>query len=670
VPDAASSILLLDDDPGVLLLQRRSLERAGYAVSGVSHADDALALLGARSFDLLVLDYRLGAAETGLDFYRRLRGMGIDRPAILVTAFSDESRAIDALRAGVRDVVPKAGDYLAYLPEAAARVLRQVRAERELAETEMLRRSQAALRESVEKFQTLADNIAQLAWMADGAGSIFWYNKRWFDYTGTTPEGMEREGWRAVIHPEHADRVLEKIARCFREGEAWEDTFPLRGRGGDYGWFLSRAAPIRNAEGGVARWFGTSTDVTDQRRLLEEREALLESERAARAEAERNARLKDEFLATLSHELRTPLNAIVGWSKLLTSRPPDPETLAKGLDVIARNARAQSQLIDDLLDMSRIVSGKLRLEMRAVDIAGVVEGALESVGPTAEAKGVALEREVEPRAGLVLGDPDRLQQVLWNLLSNAVKFTPPGGRVRVAARRSGSSVEVSVSDTGEGIRPEFLAQIFERFRQADASAARRHAGLGLGLSIVRSLVELHGGSVSASSEGEGHGATFTVRLPRTAPGEAADDGFVPPAEAGDALDLTGLRVVLVEDEEDSRDLLRRVLEGSGAQALPAASADEGLEAVRRHRPDVLLSDIGMPGQDGYDLIRRVRALPEAEGGSTPAAALTAFARPADRERALAAGFQAHLAKPVNAAAVLALVAALAGRTSAAPGPKP
>jgi PAS domain S-box-containing protein len=402
-------------------------------------------------------------------------------------------------------------------------------------------------------------------------------------------------------------------------------------------------------------------------RAAREREALLEAERAARAESERVSLMKDEFLATLSHELRTPLNAILGWAQILRSRERPDAELGEGLEVIERNTRVQAQLIEDLLDMSRIISGKLRLDVQRVDLQDVVRAAVASVRHSAEAKAIRLQVVLDPAAGPVRADPDRLQQCFWNLLSNAIKFTPRGGRIQVSLERVNSHLEVCVVDTGQGIKPEFLPHVFERFRQADGSTTRRHGGLGLGLSIVKHLVELHGGSVRAKSPGEGQGATFCIELPLMVVHPAGPDS--PPREhprgggreSGevDHPSLDGVSVLVVDDEPDARHLIRRVLEACGARVIVASTADEGLAAVRAERPDMIVSDIGMPDEDGYDFIRKVRALPAAHGGRTPAAALTAFARAEDRTRALRAGYQTHVAKPVEPTELTAVVASLA-----------
>jgi len=393
----------------------------------------------------------------------------------------------------------------------------------------------------------------------------------------------------------------------------------------------------------------------------------LKSEQHARAEAQRANRMKDEFLSTLSHELRTPLNAILGWSQFLADDGVrSPERLQKGLETIERNARAQVNLIEDLLDVSRISEGKLRLDVKPVAFAEVVEAAMATIRPAADARNINVQVVLDRNNDQVTGDPARLQQIVWNLLSNAVKFTQKGGRIQVAVERVQSHVALSVSDNGEGIRPDFLPHIFDRFRQGDQSTTRSFGGLGLGLSIVKHLVELHGGTVRAMSEGPGRGTTFVVDLPlrmrrqSEADTAAAPDG-VEPLGIG-AARLDGVTVLYVDDEPDARDLAHRVLGRHGGRVLTAGSAKAGWQSVSDHRPDVIVADIGMPEEDGYSLIRAIRALPADRGGSTPAAAVTALARPEDRRRALMAGFQTHVAKPIDMTELVAVVASLAGRT--------
>ena len=395
-----------------------------------------------------------------------------------------------------------------------------------------------------------------------------------------------------------------------------------------------------------------------------ERKRAEEEVREAYEEARAANRAKDEFLATLSHELRTPLSAIVGWTHMLRTGQLDSGTAARAIETIDRNARVQTQLISDILDVSRIVSGKLHLEVRPLELASTIAAALDTVRPSADAKGVVLVSSLEPAGMPVSGDPDRLQQVVWNLLANAIKFTPRGGRVELRLRRANTHAEVVVEDTGPGIPRAFLPHVFERFRQADGSSTRAHGGLGLGLAIVRHLVEAHGGTVRAENAAEGTGSVFTVRLPIMGhePPMLAAPADAPALTLQRSQDLEGLRVLVVDDEADTRDMVCAILKSQGAQVEVASSAAAALAALPDARPHILVSDVEMPGQDGYELIRQVRLLPGEAGGKVPAAALTAYARPEDRMRALMAGFQIHVPKPVQPAELVAVVASLAGRT--------
>jgi len=406
-------------------------------------------------------------------------------------------------------------------------------------------------------------------------------------------------------------------------------------------------------------------DITRRRQAEQERDHSLLSERTARSEAERASRMKDEFLSTLSHELRTPLNAILGWAQILRMGETSEDDTSRGLEVIERNAMVQAQLIDDLLDMSRIVSGKIRFDLKQLDMADVVEAAVESVRHAADARGIDLQAVVE-EGHCVTGDAARLQQVVWNLLTNAIKFTPRGGVVELTLGGVDSSVLLMVRDSGQGIKPEFLDFVFDRFRQADATTTRKFGGMGLGLAIVKQLVELHGGTVCASSQGEGHGATFSVTLPLSSArlerehDEPVADVTAAAAE-GDSV-LRGLKILVVDDEPDARELIRLLLRDCGATIVTAGSVDEALELFAREEPEVLISDIGMPEHDGYELIQRIRSSPMERASQIPAVAVTAFARPEDKRRALEMGFQAHVVKPVQAAELIAVVAAVSGRT--------
>ena len=447
-------------------------------------------------------------------------------------------------------------------------------------------------------------------------------------------------------------------------------------------------------EARVAERTADLTRINQALRESEERKRqLLESERAARSEAERASRLKDEFLAIVSHELRTPLNAILGWAQILIDgRSDNPEVLTQGVTSIMRNARAQAHLIEDLLDMSRIVSGKIRLNLQPVALAEIVNEAVGTVTPAARAKGVRLDCELcdggrdgggTPESPVVQGDPERLQQVVLNLLTNAVKFTPQGGEVRVSVREAAPEdptfsgfaerfAEIVVRDTGQGIQPEFLPRVFDPFRQAEPSTTRRHGGLGLGLAVVSHLVELHGGTVRAESDGEGLGSTFSVRIPM---GGAAAEGIRRTAGTGDdmgalvvpvdlAPNLDGVRLLVVEDEPDTRHAISRWLQDNGAEVVDVGSAGEALERLASDRFDVLISDIGMPGMDGYELIRELRARENASGRRLPAVAVTAFTREEDRQRVLREGYSEHVPKPVNTARLMGVLVDLAGKVSA------
>ncbi len=536
------------------------------------------------------------------------------------------------------------------------------------------RNAEETLRESATLLKAISDSTGDVIFAKDRDGRLRYANPATLALVGKPlDQVLGRTDAEFLEDKAAAARVMANDRRVMADGVAAdvEEAVPLPD--GTARVWASRKIPYRDADGTVVGLLGVSRDVTDRRLVEVEREQLLASERAARAEAERVGRAKDEFLATLSHELRTPLNAIIGWASILAgsaaTSPPDEADLKDGLETILRNARAQAQIIGDLLEMSRIIAGKIRLDVQRIELAPVVRAAADTVRPAADAKGVRLRVLLDPTGGPVGGDPNRVQQILWNLLSNAVKFTPRGGQVQVVLERVHSHIEVSVADTGEGISPEFLPFVFDRFRQADASTTRQHGGLGLGLAIVKQLVELHGGTVRVASPGAGQGSTFTIALPLTAVHApptpepqrrhpSAVDGHA--TAAVDQPKLTGLRVLVVDDEPDARAMLKRLLADCDATVRTAGSAADALAQIAAEAPDVLVSDIGMPGTDGYDLIRQVRALATAAGG-TPAVALTAYARSDDRIRAIRAGFQAHVVKPVEPAELIAVVASVANR---------
>ena len=528
------------------------------------------------------------------------------------------------------------------------------------------KRAEEALRESEKHFRLIFNQQFQFMAILSPEGVLLDVNELPLRATGIAREQVlgrlfwETPWWEGM--PEVQAEWPARLASAARSDSPVfsEDLYQA---GGGTRVADASITAVRDADGRVEFFIVQASDITERRRAEEERERLLR-------EAQEANRLKDEFLATVSHELRTPLTAILGWAHLLRGGMLEAGAAANALETIERNARSQAQLIDDLLDVSRIVTGKLRLDVVPVDPHSFIDPAVEAVRPAAEAKGVELRKVIDAGAGVVVGDPARLQQVVWNLLSNAVKFTPAGGRVELRLGRADAHVEIVVSDTGAGIDPDFLPHVFERFRQADQRTTRRHGGLGLGLSIVRHLVELHGGAVRVESAGEGAGSTFTVTLPVAPVHRSADAeervqpvacNTLPAHECPERLD--GLRVLVVDDEPDARELLATGIGQCGAEVVTASSAREALEAIAGMKFDVLISDIGMPGEDGYELIRRVRALPYEEWGATPAVALTAYARTEDRLQALRAGFEMHVSKPVELTELIVVIANLARRGS-------
>jgi PAS domain S-box-containing protein len=608
--------------------------------------------------------------------------------------------------------------------------------------------TEEALRQSEERYRMLSEAIPEMVWTTNAQGLTDYTNQRWCEYSGLTLEETVGSGWQKVLHPDDLETTIQRWQESLQNGIPFENEQRYRrASDGTYRWHLVRAYLLRDNQGNIIKWFGTCTDIHDQKQIEQQRAHLLELEQAARAEAETANRVKDQFLAILSHELRSPLNPILGWTKLLRSRKLDPTTTDRALDTIERNAKLQIQLIDDLLDVSRILRGKLSLNIAVVNLTTVIDAALQTVQLAAQTKKIQLEyippdgedrgtwgtrglRDTGTRgrgdAGnideilsaspsgfgssdstgtaktptssprpklsasddklsassiLVQGDSNRLQQVVSNLLSNAVKFTLSGGRVEVRlskepgtgdwGQREGGQggnspitnyAQITVTDTGMGIASEFLPHVFEYFRQADSSTTRKFGGLGLGLAIVRHLVELHGGVVTADSPGEGQGATFTVRLPLIEQqGESGKKDTEQQADKFTSSYLSGLRILIVDDEPDTRNFLDFCLKEYGATVTVAGSANQALTALAQSQHDLLISDIGMPEVDGYGLIEQIRAVPPEQGGNITAIALTAYAGDGDRSRLLAAGFQAHIAKPVDIDQLLLAIADLCGK---------
>jgi PAS domain S-box-containing protein len=516
----------------------------------------------------------------------------------------------------------------------------------------------AALQQSEERYRYLADLIPQLVWIANAEGSLLDVNQRWLNFTGLTLAQVQLQGWEAVVHPDDVSTLSQQWAIAQQQGADYQAEGRMRRADGVYRWHLHQAVPMKNEQGEIIKWFGTATDVEEQKQLEQQRDRVLQHEQVARAKAEQANRIKDEFLAVLSHELRSPLNPILGWTSLLRNGRLDAAKTAYAIETIERNAKLQVQLIEDLLDVSRILRGKLSLTVMQVDLNSVISAALETVQLAAEAKSLRIQTTISPDVGLISGDAGRLQQVLWNLLSNAVKFTPQAGQISLTLTQTKTHAQIQVSDTGKGINPDFLPYIFEHFRQEDGATTRKFGGLGLGLAIVRQIVELHGGLVEAESPGEGQGATFTVKLPLSKNNvwSARGDEQISTLPTPAALPLANVQVLVVDDEVDTRDLIVFVLEQAGAIVTSVSSALAALESLTHSIPDVLVSDVGMPEMDGYTLMQQVREmLPER---SLLAIALTAYAGETNQQQAVAAGFQRHISKPIEPGMLLKTISTL------------
>jgi PAS domain S-box-containing protein len=516
------------------------------------------------------------------------------------------------------------------------------------------KQAEVALKQSELNFRTLADTMPQIIWTARPDGWLDYYNQRWYEYTGMTWEQTQGWGWKPVLHPDDLQKCVDVWSESVSTGKPYQIEYRFRrASDGQYRWHLGRAFPLRNEKGEVVKWFGSNTDIDDKKRTEETLRNALQQAQAAREEAERANRIKDEFLAILSHELRTPLNPILGWAKLLKGGKLSPAKTVEALNIIERNAKLQVELIEDLLDVSRIIRGKLVLNVSNVCLESIISQALETIRLAAESKAIKIQTIFEPDVGQVIGDPVRLQQIVWNLLSNAIKFTPNGGRVNVSLKHVANNAEIEVSDTGKGIKLDFLPKIFDYFSQEDSTITRQFSGLGLGLPIVRNLVELHGGTIEANSLGIGQGATFTVRLPLvvTDPTYSLGDN----QHQDVSLDLSGIKVLVVDDDADSREFVSFALELYGAEVITASSVFEALQIFVESKPNVLVSDIGMPEMDGYEFLRQIRNWASEQGGLIPAIALTAYAGEFNQRQAAAAGYQMHISKPVEPDALAAAI---------------
>ncbi|MBN3947850.1 MAG: response regulator [Nostoc sp.] len=600
---------------------------------------DFLAALETEAFDLILADYALPSFD-GISALEIARNRFPEVPFIFVSAALGEELAIEALKNGATDYVLKQG--LGRLVPSVQRALRSAKERRER------KRAEESLQKSEARYRRIVDTSYEGIWMIDEETQTEYVNHRLSQMLGYPAE--EILGRSLFDFMDQADGIAaqEKLEWLKGEGSDLKEG-RLRCKDGSYIWTLISARAIFDEQNQFLGAIAMLTDITDRKRTESERDRLLQLEQLARAEAEAANRIKDEFLAVLSHELRSPLNPILGWAKLLQSRKFDEKALKKALQTIERNAKLQAQLIEDLLDVSRILQGKLNLNMIPVNLASTIEATMETVRLAAEAKAIQIEMMLDRTVGKVLGDSARLQQVLWNLLLNAVKFTPTGGQVNVRLECIDAQAQITVSDTGKGIDPDFLPHVFDYFRQGDSTTTRKFGGLGLGLAIARHLVEMHGGTVGAQSLGEDKGASFTVSLPLIKDAATINDDTNADSSTAvfAASPLMGLQILIVDDNADTRDFFTFVLEQFGAIVTAVASGNEALQALTQSKPDILLSDIGMPEMNGYMLIEQVRTL-EAQGGGKqiPAIALTAYAGEIDQQQALKAGFQQHIVKPV------------------------
>lgn len=630
-PESAR-VLVVDDDEGILRLARKSLERAGCRVFACANVVAARQCIEHDGPDLLVLDYQLESAETGLDFFCRLRRDGISLPALLVTGFTDESRVIEALRAGMSDVVPKSDGYLDYLPEAVERVLAQVRLQRASAEALLLRDREA-------HYRSLSEALPHLVFTSNAQGECDFFSKQWYAYTGLDETVSRGLGWLEAVYPDDRETLRRKWLDAVR-GAAADSRHELRicSHDGGYRWFDMRIAPVRDANGGIGKWFASCTDIQSQREAIEERERLLAAEQSARQTAEEANRAKDRFLAMLSHELRTPLTPVLAGTRVLEVMPDLPDAAQASVKMIRRNIELEARLIDDLLDLTRVANGKLRLSLETVDVHEVIDSVLELFRSEIQVKQQDVHVEKMAENHYVLADRARLQQMLWNLVRNAAKFTPDGGHIYVRTRDARMQIEIEIEDTGIGIAPDQIGKLFNAFEQGSQRMTQQFGGLGLGLAITKALTDAHGGTVSAQSPGSHCGATFTILLPTvTAP---AVETAVPPALGAGADER--LAILLVEDHADTAEVMASLMRGLGHDVTVASSVAGAIAATQAAPFDLVVSDIGLPDGTGIDFIGDFR-----QRSQVPAVALTGFGTDEDVRRCLAAGFTSHLTKPVN-----------------------
>ncbi|WP_445172462.1 response regulator [Microcoleus sp.] len=659
-PDRVN-VLLVDDRPENLLALEAILNSPSYNLVQASSGTEALRCLLNQDFAVILLDVQM----PGMDGFEtatliRSRDRSRSTPIIFITAFSsNDTHVFKGYSLGAVDYLfkPLKPEILTSKVQVFVQLFQKTVEVKQQAT--QLAAVNTELSKSEERFRTLCACSPLGIYVADVEGRCTYINPRCQAICGLSLEESLAEVWQREVHPEDRDRVVADWLAWIKESQEYSNEFRLAGSK-NVRWIHVQSSPMFSDLGKLIGHVGTVRDITDRKQAEEERGRLIR-EQVARQEAERANQMKDEFLAILSHELRTPLNAILGWSRLLRVKKFDEETIDKALETIERNAKSQAQLIEDILDVSRILRGKLNLNKHPIRLESVIELAIDSLQPLAEEKSIALELTSSPNVGQVIGDSDRLQQIVWNLLSNAIKFTPEEGKVEVRLESVGDEAQIEIIDSGIGIAPDFLPYVFDRFRQADSSTTRSYGGLGLGLAIVRHLVEQHGGKVYAENN-PGEGAKFTVTLPLAQRNALADDDDWSELndQAGTLPTLVNVQLLVVDDDDDTREFLIALLEEEGAMVRSASSVAEALAALDSSWPDVLLSDIGMPGADGYELIARVREMEVLRGGMMPAIALTAYARESERQQALEAGFQMHLSKPVEVPQLIAGIANLAG----------
>ncbi|MEH1868786.1 MAG: response regulator [Nostoc sp.] len=664
------NILLVDDKLENLLALEAILEKLGENLVRATSGEEALRCLLHQDFAVILLDVQMPGMD-GFETATLIRNRGRSRhtPIIFLTAFSTSDQMLfKGYALGAVDYLLKPLDPNILTSKVTVFVELFKKTEAVKQQAAQLVAMNAELRQSEERLRSLSTCSPVGIFEIDTEGRCRYTNPRYQIICGLKAAESLEKSWLESVHPEDRERAVASWSAYIYEGRDYSEEFRFQTAQGIMRWVQVRSSPMLSGQGELLGYVGTLEDITE-RKQAEEVRAQVIREQTARQEAEAANRMKDEFLAVLSHELRTPLTSMLGWSKILRSKKLDDKATSRALEAIERNAISQMQLIEDILDVSRIIRGQLRLNVSAVNLISVMEAALEAVRPLAEPKEIQLNTVLDTSVGSVYGDPARLQQIVWNLLTNAIKFTPKGGRVEVhlsvvcgeEQQKTHKYAQIQVLDTGIGISSEFLPKVFERFRQADSTTTRSHNGLGLGLAIVRHLVELHKGTIFAQSPGSGQGATFTVRLPllqdnrgnrgnRETIGEISSSVLSTP--------LAGLRVLVVDDEADTRNFLSFMFEEYGAFATAVASVDEALAILEQAKTDILISDIGMSEQDGYTLIRKLRSLEPEKGGCIPAIALTAYTREEDRLKALSAGFQQHLSKPIDPTKLIAMVASV------------